>query len=224
MDYDQNDDFSDFTSAIVTIEGIAPYSQSHRHDEPKKEGENPDDYDRRTWASKMNLEVVDGVTRMVIPAFAIHDGMKEAAKHWGEKIEGQRGKTWTQKFTSGLAMLTPGIIQNVDPAEVKSILILAHADGRRGSGTRVPRRFPQIPAGWIATFEVIILDPVITESVFAEVLRRHGLFIGVGQYRPQNCGCNGRFRIKKIVWNDNRKDVQLKKQAGNDKQPLKKAA
>jgi hypothetical protein len=94
---------------------------------------------------------------------------------------------------------------NIDPANVSSITISANADGVRGSGKRVPRRFPSIPAGWTTTFDVYILDPIITEQIFTEMLELAGMFIGIGQFRPQNGGTNGRFKIEKVNWADNRK-------------------
>ena len=32
-----------------------------------------------------------------------------------------------------------------------------------------------------------------------------GMFIGIGRFRPEKGGTNGRFRIAKLVWEDNRK-------------------
>lgn len=208
-----------FSSAIVTIVGIAPYSQSHRHDDDLLEGESPDAYDKRTWRSKMNTmptgkkKRVDGkdVTErtVVIPAFAIHHALMEAARYSKKQIPGQGKATWTAKVTSGLAMMGPAPL-NVDPDEVESITISAHADGRRGSGRRVLRRFPQVPAGWRATFELIILDPILTEEVLTEIIQNAGLFKGLGQYRPENGGSNGRFQLEKIEWVDNRQLIAKK--------------
>jgi hypothetical protein len=59
---------------------------------------------------------------------------------------------------------------------------------------------PIIPA-WQADFVAMILDPIITEDVFHEMLEIGGLFIGLGQNRPQNGGSSGRFEIVAIDWN-----------------------
>ncbi len=205
----------ELTTAVVTIKGTAPYSQSHKHDDEKLEGERPEDYDKRTWRSKMNVQPTgkqkkgaDGKMvpeyTMIIPAFGIHMALIEAARYSKRQIQGQGKATWTAKIRSGVAMMSPGIL-NVDPDSVTIPTVLnVHADGKRGSGARVTRRFPQIPAGWEATFEVTILDPIITEVVFTEVVELAGLFIGVGQFRPENSGSNGRFQIKDIKWIDNR--------------------
>ena len=72
------------------------------------------------------------------------------------------------------------------------------------AAARVLRRFPVIPMGWKSTVEVYILDPIITEPIFREILEQSGIFVGLGQFAPRNGGTNGRFRIEKLVWHDNR--------------------
>ena len=199
----------DFTRALVTITGTAPYSQSHQHGEPKLEGEQPDAYDVRTWRSKMNTELIDGKETVVIPAFGIHLALTAAARYSKKKIEGQRHATWTAKFERGIAIMGAAPL-HIDPADARCITLSVHADGKRGSGARVTRRFPSFPAGWTATFEVMVLDPIITKAIFYEMLELAGWAIGVGQYRPENNGSNGRFIVKSLEWKDNR---QLRKAA-----------
>lgn len=190
--------------ATVSITGIAPYNQSRQHDEPRLDGENPGDYDIRTWRSKMTVETRNGKKTVVIPAHGLHQCLAAAAKYSKRQIPGQGKATWTQKFNSGIALLeNPSL--GIDPATVPPITISANADGIRGSGKRVPRRFPSIAVGWSTTFDVYILDPIITESIFAEMAELAGVFIGIGQFRPQNGGTNGRFRIDKLAWADNRR-------------------
>jgi hypothetical protein len=57
---------------------------------------------------------------------------------------------------------------------------------------------------WSSTFDVIILDPIITEPVFREMVELAGMFVGLGQFRPQSLGSNGRFKIAAMTWQDNR--------------------
>ena len=196
----------DFVKATVTIVGTAPLSQSHQHDEPKMEGEGNDDYDIRTWPSKLNVESVDGKDTVVIPAFGMQCAIAAAAKYSKRQIPGQGKATWTAKFTSGISVVGP-LALNINPATVKPVMIQANSDGVRGSGKRVPRRFPQMPPGWKTTFDVLVLDPIITQEVFREMLELAGMFIGVGQFRPEKGGTNGRFIVEKIAWQDNRRPL-----------------
>ncbi|MGE4044487.1 MAG: hypothetical protein AB7F35_06515 [Acetobacteraceae bacterium] len=187
--------------ATVTIVGLTPMTQSHQHNSPKLEGESPDDYDTRTWRNKLNTDATGGA--VVIPMHGMMQCIAAAAKYSKRKIPGQRNATWTAKFTAGVMLMeSPSL--DIAPNAVSSITISANADGVRGSGKRVPRRFPVIPAGWRSTFDVYILDPVITEDVFRDMLELAGVFIGVGQFRPENGGTNGRFKVAELSWQDNR--------------------
>lgn len=197
----------DFTTAICTIEGTAPYSQSRQHEEPMLEREQHDAYDKRTWRSKMTTATIGGKKHMVIPSHGMHQAIAAAAKYSKRKIPGQGTATWTQKFTSGIGI--PDLIPiDVDlEKDVRCVTISCNADGIRGSGKRVPRRFPEIDAGWQATFNVYVFDPIITEPIFREMLEVAGLLIGVGRFRPEKGGSNGRFVLTKIKWNDARVKV-----------------
>ncbi len=188
--------------ARVTIRGITQLSQSRQHDEPKIKGEGPDAYDQRTWRFKLNVEERDGKRTVVIPAHGMQQCIVAAAKYAKEKITGKGGQTWTQKFTSGIALIE-NIPLGIDPDTVTSITISANADGVRGSGKRVTRRFPVIPT-WHAEFDVMILDPIITEDIFREMLEKAGMFIGLGRFRAEKGGTNGRFVVEAITWTDNR--------------------
>lgn len=187
--------------ATCTLESLTPYSQSRKHDEPKLEGESADDYNRRTWRSQQLVE--NGTVH--IPASGIHQGLIAAAKYSKKQIPGQGKATWTKKFEAGIALFS-NIDLGVDPENVDYIDIYANADGVRGSGKRVMRRFPIIQK-WSATFDVHILDPIITEDVFAETVEQAGMFVGIGRYRPEKGGTNGRFKLTKLDWKADRRPV-----------------
>jgi hypothetical protein len=189
--------------ATLTIRGLTPLSQSRGHDEPMLEGESRDAYDARTWRSKLNVATRGGEPTVIIPAHGLHQAIAAAAKYSKRQIPGQGKATWTAKFLSGIALLEDPSL-NLDPATVGHVTISANADGVRGSGKRVPRRFPQIPE-WSTTFEVYVLDPIITQEVFREMVEIAGMFIGLGRFRPEKGGTNGRFRIERLDWVDNRK-------------------
>ena len=180
--------------ARCTIKGISPYCQSRPHDTPHNEGEPDDVYDLRTW--RQRLHVTNGTVR--IPAWAIHDGLTEAAKRSMRKIPGKGQFTWTQKFAAGIALLEDPDL-GINPETVDYVAVYCHVTGIRGSGKRVIRRFPIMPQ-WQSTFDVQILDPIITEDVFGEMLEDAGMYVGIGQNRPQNRGTHGRFRPSLVEW------------------------
>ena len=189
----------DVTIATVAIEGISPMTQSKMHSDPKLAGELADAYDMRTWRSKLNVS--DDGKSIVIPAVAVHQALVSAAKYSKQQIPGQGKATWTAKFQAGI-MLMESPRLNIDPESVGHIVISANSDGVRGSGKRVARRFPIIPTGWRSEFQIYVIDPIITRQVMADMLEKAGLFIGLGQFRPQNGGTNGRFRIVRLDWQD----------------------
>lgn len=189
--------------AQLTLFGISPYSQSRQHDEPLLDGERLNDYDVRTWRHKMNTVLRDGEQFVSIPAHGIHQSFAAAAKYSKRQIPGQGKATWTAKFTSGIALFEDPLV-NVLAKDVGMIVISANADGVRGSGKRVPRRFPMVKSGWSTTFDVHILDPIITEPVFSEMVELAGMFIGIGRFRPEKGGTNGRFHLAKLSWSDGR--------------------
>lgn len=181
-------------TARPTLESISPYCQSRYHDEPKLEGETPDAYDLRTWRSHMHVK--NGTVH--IPAKAIHDALSSGAKYSKRQIPGQGKATWTAKFAAGIALLDD-IDLAVDTASVDCVPVYCHSSGKPGTGSRVLRRFPIVPR-WRATFDVNILDPIITQQIFTEMLEQAGMFVGIGQNRPENRGVHGRFRVIEVEW------------------------
>lgn len=186
--------------ARLTLKSASPYTQSRKHDDehlPSEKGSaGADMYDERTWRSKLHVEKGS----IVIPAFAIKMALTDGAKYSKEQIPGQGKATWTAKFTSGIAIYDNPPL-GLSPDAVRKITISANTDGQRGSGKRVPRRFPQIPE-WQAVVEIEVLDPIITEDVLVRMANLAGKYIGIGQYRPQNGGTNGRFRVVGCEWTE----------------------
>jgi hypothetical protein len=185
--------------ATITLTGISPYSQSRNHDTPKLDGESLDAFDQRTWRNKLNISPAGEI---VIPAHGIMQAFAAAAKYSKRQIPGQGKATWTAKFAAGIALLEDPSL-GVSPDDAQCITISANADGVRGSGKRVTRRFP-IVNEWQTTFDVYILDPILTEEIVREMVEIAGMFIGFGRFRPEKGGTNGRFKITEVKWQDNR--------------------
>ncbi len=151
----------------IHLESIpgSPYSQSAKHETPFLDREQHDDYDERTWREKCTVNK-DGV--VCVPAMAFKQAIDTSAYKLGEKIPGRRGSTYKSFFASGFFCDSDTPIANGKPikkTDVESIKISANSDGIRGSGKRVPRRFPTIPK-WHGVAEFTIVDDVITPEVF----------------------------------------------------------
>lgn len=179
----------------VTIEGLSPYSASKMHDAPKLDKETHDAYDQRTWREKCNTNAAGEV---VIPAMAFKQALPTAAKRLGKQIPG-RGKSTYTKYFEGDVICTADVPIGVMKDDIPSITINANADGVRGSGKRVKRTFPQTDT-WSGTVNFMVLDDTITPEVFEEVFTTAGMSVGVGRFRPENGGINGRFKPVRFDW------------------------
>lgn len=179
----------------VHLRGTAPYSQSRMHDTPKKEKESAGDYEVRTWREKCTYDT-NGMIE--IPAMGFKQALDRAAKVLGEQIPGKGKNTYSKFFTSGV-LCTSNVPLGVNIKDVASVTINANSDGVRGSGKRVKRTFPVIPE-WEGVAEFIILDDTITPEVFERTLTTAGNIVGIGRFRPENGGLNGRFEPTKFDW------------------------
>lgn len=184
-------------TAIVKLKSISPLTQSRYHDTEKENREGADVYENRTWREKAHYIADTG--ELFIPPMALKMSLDAAAKFMGTQIPGKGKSTYTKHFVSGVLPDHQPITIGVNKADVEPKWILANSDGVRGSGKRVQRAFPFIPE-WEAVAKFFIVDDTITKDVFEEHLRAAGTFIGIGQFRPQNGGYNGRFSVESVRW------------------------
>ncbi len=182
-------------TATCILQSLAPYSASKPLEMEKPPKEDHGDWERRIWPEKGHYSE-DGF--MQIPAMAFKGAIAEAAGFLGEKIKGRRGATWKKHFEAGVQVLEP-LTTEWKKEKVPYIAVYCHADGKRTSGTRVMRYFPQIPH-WRGEIVFHILDELITEDVFLRHLKEAGNFIGVGRFRCINRGMNGRFKVVSCKW------------------------
>jgi len=179
----------------------SPYSQSAKHDTEMLDRENWDDYDERTWQKKCTVNS-DG--QVCVPAMAQKQCVDTAAQKLGLKVPGRRGSTYKNFFSSGVIAEADAPISNgkaITPKDATKVKIQANADGVRGSGKRVPRRFPSFDK-WHGVFNFLITDDIITREVFETTIKAGGVIVGIGRFRAVNGGTNGRFKCTKFEWED----------------------
>lgn len=181
----------------IHLRSIAPYTQSRQHHTPKLEKENAQDYEERTWLEKTT---VNDNGEICIPAMAFKQALDRSAKMLSMQIPGRGKATYTKHFAAGV-MIPENLNIGVKKSDATKITINANADGRRGSGKRVVRHFPQVYK-WEGVLEAFIIDETITPDVFERHAKEAGMLVGVGQYRPENGGTNGRFVCDKFEWSD----------------------
>tara|TARA_Y100000310_G_scaffold177357_1_gene177436 strand:+ start:5231 stop:5794 length:564 start_codon:yes stop_codon:yes gene_type:complete len=179
--------------AITELKSTTPYSQSRFYNVEKEPKELPVDYERRTWRERCHFNDKD---ELFIPPMAFANSLKEAAKYLALPVPGKGKSTYTKHFESGVLVTDP-LILPIKKADVLSEWVFVPSDGMRGGGRRVEKCFPLIPR-WTGSVSFYILDDIITEDIFRQVLIASGSLIGIGRFRPRNMGYYGRFEIVKL--------------------------
>ncbi len=185
-------------TAVCKLRSTSPYSQGKYHQTPELDKELKSDYDKRTWRER--LHYLPDTGQIYIPPMSFALSVKEAAKYLNIQIPGKGKSTYTKNFDAGI-MVTEPLLINAYKDTVESESLHVPADGRRGGSTRVIKTFPLIRK-WEGSVTFYILDNIITEDIFRTVLEASGNLIGIGRFRPRNCGYYGRFEVLDIIWNE----------------------
>jgi hypothetical protein len=107
---------------------------------------------------------------------------------------------WGPDFTKLVAVFDEAPL-GIKPDDVRYETFSMSSTGDRGRGKRVPRRYPMIDE-WEARVKVYLVSDEIPERIFEETCKTAGLAIGIGRFRPQNGGTNGRFKVIGFDWQD----------------------
>lgn len=185
----------------ATLRSISPYSQSKHYVVEKTQGESHDDYYRRTWRHHMHFDD-KGLT--FIPPGSFKNCLSEAAQFMSIPIPGKGKATYTKHFEAGVMVTSPTPL-GAHRDEVECECLFLPSDGKRGGSTRVNKYYPIFPA-WKAKVEFIVVDDTVLQStkadpkrtIFEEVLRGAGSFIGIGRFRPRKNGWYGRFAVEDL--------------------------
>lgn len=175
---------------IAVLESTAPYSQSKHHQEPKLDRENAQDYEARTWRSRMH---VNDKGEVFIPPMAFKNCLSDAAKFVSIQIPGKGKSTYTKHFEAGLMVLDE-VSLGVKINKVEGEWVFVPSDGRRGGTTRVAKCFGKIPS-WKASVKIHVIDETITKDVLQKHFEAAGELVGIGRWRPRNNGLYGRFKV-----------------------------
>lgn len=185
-------------TCIVSFTGVTAYSQSKHLDSdthPKLEKEGADKYDLRLWREKSSFNAAGEV---VIPQMALKMSVDEAVKRLNIGISGRGKSTYTKFFVAG-QICEEDVPLGIKREDLQSIDIWANADGVRGSGKRVKRRFPYIQ-NWGGKARFAILDDVIPNEIFEKAVTEAGRLVGIGRFRPEKGGFLGRFSVTGFAW------------------------
>lgn len=183
--------------ATVRMTSTSPYSQSRRITTPRNERETAADHEERCWRDRIHATDTGEV---YIPPMAFKNCTDEAVKRLAISIPGRGKANYTKVFEAGTLVLDP-LMLGVKRDDVEGEWLFVPADGVRGSGKRVDKRFPRIPS-WSGTVKWHILDDLITRPVFERVIHAAGQIVGIGRFRPATRGFYGRFDAEVIGWEE----------------------
>ncbi len=173
------------------LKSTTPYSPSRFYNVEKLPKELPKDYEERTWRERCH---VTEQGQVFIPPMAFANSLKEAARYLSIPIPGKGKSTYTKNFEAGVLVTDP-LYLPLQKENIKGEWVFVPSDGRRGGGKRVEKCFPLIPS-WEGIANFYILDDILTEEVFRQVLVAAGSLIGIGRFRPRNMGYYGRYEVK----------------------------
>ncbi len=184
-------------TVTIKIEGLTAYSASKYFEPNVLKGETKDAHEKRRWREKAHLNDAGTV---YVPGVAFKLALDETAQLLNEKIPGKGNQTWTGQFATGVVAMSD-VDLGIKADEMKAIQIFAHANGKRGPGTRVMRFFPYITT-WGGELEMRVFNDTLPEDVFERFFTQAGLLAGVGRGRPitKSPAGNGRFRPVKFTW------------------------
>lgn len=162
--------------------------------EKKKSDETHEQFEERTWQMKVR-QTEEG--HVYIQPFALKNALEAAGSRLNMKLTGKA--TYTKLFRQGVMVNENIVLQDkggkpITINEVKPIPMFVPSDGKRGSGKRVMRIFPQVQS-WAAKVEIVCFDKRLTEEVVRAHLEEAGKFIGFGSMRVENGGVAGRFAV-----------------------------
>lgn len=188
---------------LCKLKSMSPISFSRPVQSEREQDEPFDTFELRTWPERLHV-TEDG--QVFIPPMALKNCITDVAKYLSEKIPGKGQQRYTKHFEAGI--LTPDPLplcvdgRPIKAASVESEKLFVPSDGIRGSGKRVWKYFPVIPA-WETEAKIIVLDPVIVahKDKVGDYLKHAGQFIGMGRFRPIRNGYYGRFTVHDVRFN-----------------------
>jgi len=186
---------SSISTLSFDLQSVAPMFFGAPVFEKKKSDETHEQLEERVWRDKVRQNA-DG--HVYIQPFALKNALEAAGSRLNMKLTGKA--TYTKLFRQGIVINDEIVLHDrsgkpVTIEAVRPIPMFVPSDGKRGSGKRVMRIFPQI-LEWFASVEIMCFDQRLTEDVVRAHLEEAGKFIGFGSMRVENGGVAGRFAVK----------------------------
>jgi hypothetical protein len=186
-------------TAHFTLTGQSPVYFGAPLKSVRASNEKENDFDKRVWLERAHIKPNGFLFQ---PAFGIKRMIESAAAHKGEKLKNKGVK----------GILATGIAIIDDPLfDQKSDRLIMQPEfvssgGQKGGGSRVWRHFPVLPTPWKLSGSIIVIDGRIDYDMLLRHLEEAGLFAGIGMWRIDRGGQNGRFTAEITSWERGPKD------------------
>lgn len=202
----------------------SPYSQSLYVEPVDDEGEkipnaNLRAWEEENWWRRLHTDNEGKDPQVLVPNAAFMQSIAEAARYLNKAIPGEGTSKWTKCFESAVYVgqniplyrpkwkgddLQRRKLVGHEPirrsdAYGRWFLMSSKGNKGKGGGSRVWRKYPMIDE-WVAFVDWVVLDDRINQDIFTEVLRAAGFYKGIGRFRPEVGGSNGRFYTCEFAW------------------------
>jgi hypothetical protein len=174
---------------VADLQSITALSQGRNHGTPKLPQELEQAYEERTVLAKLHT----ATDQIYIPPIAFKLCLEKTASYLGEKIPGHGSSTYTKHYRQGVMCPDPIMLGlTVDKVRIDKVFIPTQP-GKPNSG-RAWKWFPLIDQ-WQAELRIIALDDIFTQSVIERHLKIAGQMTGIGVWRPERGGMQGKFHV-----------------------------
>lgn len=187
-------------TATVTLKSVSGslYQPSAPISTPRPDKISHEVHEQNTWRERGHY-LPNGT--MIIPGVSFKRALEAASAYNPRKLKGNA--TFKALFERAVIVADP-LVLSEKKDEVIGTPIFVPSDGVSSSKSttkspRVWKTFPTVQQ-WEGQITFHVLDDRVTENVFIDTLKDAGLYIGVGSWRPQRGGLNGRFEVVKTVW------------------------
>lgn len=170
----------------VTIKGVTPllmnrFSQGSATTDKPRTGV-PD------WKASAELALYSNDDGLYQPAEHIERSLTLAAVNF--KVAGKRGKSYATLVGSSVDIVPDAIPHKIKDYVIDSRPVVVQR-------ARVVRYRPRLDI-WELDFSIVLHDDQLPPEVAKQILDFAGLYVGIGDYRPQKRGKFGKFMVTKF--------------------------
>lgn len=171
------------------LRSLTPYSQGRYHNTPKEVKELDPAYEKRTVLNKLHTSM----NEIFIPPMCFKLMLESTAGYSGERVPGKGQETYTKHYRRGVICAEP-VMLGIKPDEVRIEELFLPSQPGKPKSPRVWKSFPIIDK-WAGVLQIIAVDDIFTADVIHRHLAMGGLITGLGVWRPENSGMNGKFEV-----------------------------